>query len=223
MGCGCGENCRGWLVLFAGGAEIGAEGEELFGAVIVRQQRISPMWPCSPLGCSASTSTCRADLDRRAHARKPDQTVNAGGRTYSLYYAGQHLTVVAWFEHGAVYWVHNSLTDTVQNGELLAIAERTEPVGTPGHPGSPIAGNRSSGGLRLRAVVVPTRAGVVAQTSLGETIGAIAGVLTLIVVPLLGFALLRRRRDPSELRGQLQATRVVESRLRSKLEGRRLG
>ena len=41
----------------------------------------------------------------------PDQTVTVGGRTYYLYYSGQHLRMVAWFEHGAVYWVHNTLSD----------------------------------------------------------------------------------------------------------------
>jgi LCP family protein required for cell wall assembly len=110
----------------------------------------------------------------------PDQTVTVAGRTYSLYYSGQHLMVVAWYEHGAVYWVHNSLTDAVGNGELLAIAEQTEPVGTPGKPGSPIGGGAASGHARLKAVVVPTRLGGAAQVSLAETIGSIGGLLTLI-------------------------------------------
>ena len=36
--------------------------------------------------------------------------------------------MVAWCEHRAVYWVHNTLLDSVGNGELLAIAEQTQPV-----------------------------------------------------------------------------------------------
>ncbi|MGA2930448.1 MAG: hypothetical protein ABSG43_31590, partial [Solirubrobacteraceae bacterium] len=69
--------------------------------------------------------------------QNPEQAVAVGGRTYSLYYSGQHLMVVAWSEHGAVYWIHNTLTDAIGNGELLAIAEQTMPVGEPGEPGEP--------------------------------------------------------------------------------------
>jgi hypothetical protein len=150
----------------------------------------------------------------------PDQTVTVGGRAYSLYYSGQHLMVVAWFQHGAVYWVHNSLTDAVLNGELLAIAEQTEPVGTPGRPGSPIGGTGASGHARLKSVVVPTRTGAATHTTVAETIGSIGGLLTLIAAPLLCLALLRRRRELSELRGQLHTTLMLESRLRSAVEGR---
>ena len=89
--------------------------------------------------------------------QNPDQTVTVAGRTYSLYYSGQHLQVVAWHAHGAVYWVHNTLTDAVGNGELLAIAEQTEPIGTPGTPGTSIGATGAIGHQRLKAVVVPTR------------------------------------------------------------------
>lgn len=147
-----------------------------------------------------------------------DQTVTVGGRTYSLYYSGQHLMVVAWFEHGAVYWVHNTLTDAVGNGELLAIAEQTEPVGTPGTPGSSIGGTSR---VRLRAVVVPTRPGATANTSLVQTIGSIGGLLTLVAVPLLCIALLRRRRELSAIRAQLYTTLTRESQLRSAAGRRR--
>jgi LCP family protein required for cell wall assembly len=153
----------------------------------------------------------------------PDQTVTVAGRTYSLYYAGQHLMVVAWSEHDAVYWVHNSLTDAVGNGELLAIAEQTKPIGTPGRPGSPngragaaghaSGGTGASGRARLRAVVVPTRTSAATNASLVETIGSIGGLLTLLAVPLLCLALLRRRRELSELRGRLQATLHLEAQL----------
>jgi polyisoprenyl-teichoic acid--peptidoglycan teichoic acid transferase len=142
----------------------------------------------------------------------PDQTVTIGGRTYSLYYSGQHLMVVAWFEHGAVYWIHNSLTDAVQNGELLAIAEQTEPIGS---PGSAAAADGFSGHARLHAAIVPTRTGATATTTPVEAIGSIGGLLALIAAPLLCIALLRRRRALSEIRRQLQATLTLESDLRS--------
>jgi hypothetical protein len=135
----------------------------------------------------------------------PDQTVTVAGRTYSLFYSGQHLAVVAWYAHGAVYWVHNSLTNAVANGELLAIAEQTAPIGTPGTPGSLIGGNSASGHTRLKAVVVPARTDAVTTTNLAETLGSIGGLLTLIAAPLLCLALLRRRRGLSQLRGQLHS------------------
>ena len=67
----------------------------------------------------------------------PNQTIRVGRRTYDLFYDGNHLETIAWREYGAVYWVHNTLTDAVGNGELLAIAEQTAPIGairsTPRH------------------------------------------------------------------------------------------
>jgi LCP family protein required for cell wall assembly len=148
----------------------------------------------------------------------PDQTVTVAGRTYSLSYSGQHLMIVAWYAHGAVYWIHNSLTDATGNGELLAIAEQTEPIGT---PGSPSVGTGGSGHARLKAVVVPKRNGGATETTLITTIGLIGGLLTLIAVPLLFLGLLRRRGELSELRSQLHATTALESHLRSVAEGRR--
>jgi LytR cell envelope-related transcriptional attenuator/LytR_cpsA_psr family len=138
----------------------------------------------------------------------PDQTVAVAGRTYSLFYSGQHLMVVAWHAHGAVYWVHNTLMDAVGNGELLAIAEQTASIGTPGRPGSPIGRNGAGGGhTRLKAVVVPTRTGPAATSmSPAATVGSIGGLVTLIAVPVLSIALLRRRRGLSQLRTQLFVT-----------------
>jgi LCP family protein required for cell wall assembly len=143
----------------------------------------------------------------------PDQTVTVAGRTYSLFYSGQHLAVVAWHAHAAVYWVHNSLTDAVSNGELLAIAEQTTPIGTPGTPGSPIGASGTSRHARLKAVAVPARAGAATKTTLGETIGSIGGLLTLIAMPLLGIALLRSRRGISEARGRLAVTMRLTAQL----------
>ncbi len=39
----------------------------------------------------------------------PDQTIHVAGRTYYLAYEGQHVETVAWYEHGAVYWIRNTL------------------------------------------------------------------------------------------------------------------
>jgi hypothetical protein len=55
----------------------------------------------------------------------PTQTLRVGRRTYLLFYEGSHLETIAWRQYGAVYWVHNTLTDALGNGGLLAIAEQT--------------------------------------------------------------------------------------------------
>jgi hypothetical protein len=129
--------------------------------------------------------------------------------------------VVAWVEHGAVYWVHNSLTDAAQNGELLAIAEQTEPVGKSGTPATTVGGGPGGRG-RIGAAALPTRTAATVKTTLTETIGSIGGLLTLIAVPLLFLVLLRRRGDLSRLRGELDATLSLESQLRSTAETHRL-
>jgi LCP family protein required for cell wall assembly len=121
----------------------------------------------------------------------PEQTVSVGPRTYRLFYDGSNLKLVAWSEHGAVYWIHNSLSDSVPNGDLLAIAEQTTPVGAP------------SGSLHLRGAGVPAKPSSTTRTSIRQTIGFVGGLLTLIAVPVLGFVALRRRRRLAEVRAQL--------------------
>ncbi|MBV9413389.1 MAG: LCP family protein, partial [Solirubrobacterales bacterium] len=46
----------------------------------------------------------------------PNQSVRVGKRTCELFYVAAHLSTVAWREYGAVYWVHNTLSDAVGNG-----------------------------------------------------------------------------------------------------------
>jgi LCP family protein required for cell wall assembly len=135
----------------------------------------------------------------------PDQTVTVGGRTYSLYYEGDHLRMVAWYEHGAVYWIRNSLTDQIQNGELLAIAEQTEPV----------AGVAVASPARLKAVGVPLRATAKQSTSALQTVGSLGGLLTLLAVPLLAIPLLKRRRELAEVRGHMYTSLDREARLQT--------
>jgi polyisoprenyl-teichoic acid--peptidoglycan teichoic acid transferase len=153
----------------------------------------------------------------------PDQTVTAAGRTYSLFYSGQHLSVVAWNAHGAVYWVHNSLTDAVGNGELLAIAERTRPIGVVGTPGQPVGGTGRQQRALLKAVVVPRRIVPAAKVTVVETIGSIGALVTLLAAPTLGVVLFRRRRRLAALRADLDALISVESRLRAGLPRGPLG
>jgi len=50
------------------------------------------------------------------------------GRTYSLFFSGPRLHVVAFEENGAAYWVVNSLLDGLSNETMLAIAKGLKPV-----------------------------------------------------------------------------------------------
>jgi polyisoprenyl-teichoic acid--peptidoglycan teichoic acid transferase len=134
----------------------------------------------------------------------PEQTLTVSGRTYDLYYEGQHLKMIAWAEHGAVYWIHNTLLDSVGNGALLAIAEQTRPV-SGGAPGAK---------TRLRAVSVPVRSTApAAAPTTTETIGSLGGLLTLLALPLLGVAVLKRRRELGAVRARLHDAAEREARL----------
>lgn len=129
--------------------------------------------------------------------QSPDQSVIVGSRKYSLYYEGSNLKMISWSEHGAIYWVRNSLTDTLSNGEMLAIAEQTKPFSVAGARGRPL--------VILKAAGVPVRQAVVQKTSALRTVGSLGGLLALISIPLLAFAVLRRRRDLRPARLQLAA------------------
>jgi LCP family protein required for cell wall assembly len=133
----------------------------------------------------------------------PDQAVHVAGRTYYLYYSGQHLRMVAWYEHGAVYWVRNTLSVALGNAELLTIAEQTKSL-----PGSVDHAPAS-----LRAGGPPS---LVKSTaiSLRQTLGAVGGLLALIAVPLFGYGLIRRRRQLALVRARLHEQTVRENRLR---------
>jgi LCP family protein required for cell wall assembly len=50
------------------------------------------------------------------------------GRTFSLYYSGAHLHMVVLREHGATYWVVNTILDSLSNETMLAIARGLQPL-----------------------------------------------------------------------------------------------
>ncbi len=52
----------------------------------------------------------------------PDATRTIGGRTYSLYYDGAHLTMVAWQRGGVAYWIANTLDEELSNRQMLSLA-----------------------------------------------------------------------------------------------------
>ena len=58
----------------------------------------------------------------------PNQEVQVGSRTYSLFYDGEHLKTIAWREGSAAYWIENTLTNNLSPQQMLAIAESTRPV-----------------------------------------------------------------------------------------------
>jgi LCP family protein required for cell wall assembly len=138
----------------------------------------------------------------------PDQTVPVGKRVYDLYYSGSQLQVVAWHENGAVYWVHNTLTNGVGNGELLAIAEQTEPIA-----GSAAVANHAR--LSLKAAGVPLRPVAVKKTPLRQTIGSLAGIVTLLALPLLALLAFFKFRDARRARRQLVSGQQIGAGLPS--------
>jgi LCP family protein required for cell wall assembly len=52
----------------------------------------------------------------------PDRTRTVDGRKLMLYYDGSHLRLAAWRTGKAAYWVTNTLTKSIPNGNLIAIA-----------------------------------------------------------------------------------------------------
>jgi LCP family protein required for cell wall assembly len=52
----------------------------------------------------------------------PDRTRDENGRKLMLYYDGSRLRLVAWRTSKAVYWVTNTLTMSIPNSRLIAIA-----------------------------------------------------------------------------------------------------
>jgi polyisoprenyl-teichoic acid--peptidoglycan teichoic acid transferase len=53
----------------------------------------------------------------------PDRTVNRNGRRLRLYYDGSKLRIVAWRTRRAVYWISNTLTQSLSSSEMLGIAD----------------------------------------------------------------------------------------------------
>jgi LCP family protein required for cell wall assembly len=134
--------------------------------------------------------------------RNPQQTVRIGGRTYELFYSGQHLNVVAWLAHGAAYWVRNSLNDAMPNGEMLAIAEQTAPLGVT--PAAPSATTRSR--VSLKAAARPRPAATpAARANPTDTLGLLGAVVGVLMLPFLAGIWLSRRRQIRRLRARMDS------------------
>jgi LCP family protein required for cell wall assembly len=61
--------------------------------------------------------------------QKPDARRKIGARTYSLYFDGSKLRLVAFRTGNAVYWVTNTLTRSLSNKQMLGIASSMRPLG----------------------------------------------------------------------------------------------
>ena len=52
----------------------------------------------------------------------PTQTETVNGKQLLLYFNGHKITIVAWKTPQAVYWISNTLTDTISNSQMVGIA-----------------------------------------------------------------------------------------------------
>jgi LCP family protein required for cell wall assembly len=135
----------------------------------------------------------------------PGQTVRVGARTYELFYAGEQVRAIAWHEAGAVYWIENTLTNSLSAQAMLAIAEQTVPViSTRGQPVLAAAARPAS-----RSVELAPRP--LAATSLTSTIAALLGFAGVGIVALLSVFVLSRQRELRILRAQVAHAVALEA------------
>ena len=59
----------------------------------------------------------------------PSERRRMGGRTYELFFDGDRLRAVAWRTPKAVYWISNTLLQTISNRRMLALARSVSRVG----------------------------------------------------------------------------------------------
>jgi polyisoprenyl-teichoic acid--peptidoglycan teichoic acid transferase len=138
----------------------------------------------------------------------PTEKIPIGSRHYSLFYDGEHIKTIAWHEHGASYWIENTLTNGLSPQQMVAVAQQTQPVAQPASPGARPGAHPPS----TRGVVLPSRP---AQTaSVGEKLGSVAAFIVLIVLIALSVLVVRRRRALRELREQVAQALASESAAR---------
>jgi hypothetical protein len=136
----------------------------------------------------------------------PDRTIHVGARTYYLYFESSNLRMIAWYEHDAVYWIRNTLTDSVPIGEMLRIAEQTEPFTVAGS-------GRNQAPVILRAARVPLPTTAKPRIPLKLMIGGLAALVTLVGLPVLMLLGIRRFLDLRRARVMLASGQAVGERL----------
>ena len=140
----------------------------------------------------------------------PDQWFTVAGRTYYVYYSGQHIQQLAWFANNAAYWIRNTLTLGLTNAQMLAVAEST----------APLIGS-AAGSVRRDVVHQTAAPATVALRATGSsslrTVGVIGGAVSLILVPLGLILLLVRQIRLRNLReltdGAAMRAQALEMRL----------
>jgi hypothetical protein len=60
---------------------------------------------------------------------KPTETETIGGKQLMLFFNGHELSLAAWRTPEGVYWISNTLTDTLSNQQMLGIAASLTPAG----------------------------------------------------------------------------------------------
>ncbi len=59
----------------------------------------------------------------------PQETRYVGRRAYMIFADGEHIHMIAWREHHALYWVINTLLEELTNQQMLTVADSTQPLG----------------------------------------------------------------------------------------------
>ncbi len=59
----------------------------------------------------------------------PQETRYVGRRAYMVFADGEHIHMIGWREHHALYWVVNTLLEELTNQQMLTIADSTQPLG----------------------------------------------------------------------------------------------
>ena len=60
--------------------------------------------------------------------KSPNTTIAEGGRQLSIITDGGHINLIFWHQHGALYWVNNTLLEDLSNAQMLDIARSMHPV-----------------------------------------------------------------------------------------------
>jgi LCP family protein required for cell wall assembly len=132
----------------------------------------------------------------------PGATIQVGSRTYQLYYAGEQLRVIAWHEGGGVYWIQNTLINSVSPRAMIATADQTVPV---------VGSVTASAAAANVPVNIPPPPHATTKTGLATKIGALFGFIGLAVVGGLGLLVLRRQRELTGLREQVGRAMALEA------------
>ncbi len=58
----------------------------------------------------------------------PQETRYVGRRAYMIFADGEHIHMIAWREHHALYWVINTLLEELSGQQMLTLADSTQPL-----------------------------------------------------------------------------------------------